>query len=98
MNKQELIARLNSLEEAADGLEGAAKTFRRNDIIQLKIKIEGMAIDDIEQKMSQIELPDLDKMDKEIADASDAIKAHNEKVAAFDKAYTFIKTTLGVVI
>lgn len=98
MNRQELMEKIEALEEAASGLEGAARIFKGNDIKQLKIQIEGMAIDDIESKMSQIELPDLEDMDKAIQEASDAIKSQNDRVAAFDKAYSFIKTAVGVVV
>lgn len=94
MNKEQLIQKIESLIQAAEGLEGSERTFKLNDARQLKIKAEGMSIADIAEKMGAISLPQISEMDDAITEASDAIKSHNLRVQAFNKAYGFIKAAL----
>ncbi|WJG10690.1 hypothetical protein [Aliiglaciecola sp. LCG003] len=98
MNKQQLMSKIEELRQAAESLEGATKAFKLNEISILKIKIEGMAIQDIAAKMNSITLPELADMDVAIESAANAVKTQQQRVQAFDKAYTFIKTALGLVI
>jgi hypothetical protein len=98
MNKQETMEKIESLKQAAEGLEGATKTFKLDDISRLKIKLEGMSISEVADKMSSISLPDISDMNEAIEDASDSIKSHEKRVNAFNKAFSFLKTSLGVIV
>lgn len=98
MNKQQLINKIEELRQAANGFEGATKAFKLSEISVLNIQIEGMEIHDIAAKMNSITLPDLASMDVAIENAASAIKSQQQRVHAFEQAYSFIKTALGMVI
>ena len=98
MNKQEILDKIEELNQAAEGLEGATRVFKLNDVSQLKITLEGMSIQDVADKMSSISLPDLSEMEEAIQEASDSIKSHDQRVAAFNKAFSFIKTSLSIIV
>jgi hypothetical protein len=98
MNKQEILDKIDALKVAAEGFEGSTKTFKLDDVSRLKIKLEGMSIEDIANKMRAISLPDISDMNSAIADAASSIKTHEQRVSAFNKAFTFIKTSLSIVI
>jgi hypothetical protein len=48
--------------------------------------------------MRAISLPDISDMNSAIADAASSIKTHEQRVSAFNKAFTFVKTSLSIVI
>lgn len=98
MNKQEIIDKIEELKLAAAGLEGATRTFKLDDISRLKIKLEGMSINDVANKMGSISLPDISEMNSAIEDATSSIKSHEQRVNAFNKAFNFIKTSLSIIV
>ena len=83
MNKQEILNKIEVLSQAAEGLDGATKTFKLDDISRLKIKLEGMSISEVADKMSSISLPDISDMNEAIEEASDSINSHEKRVNAF---------------
>jgi len=98
MNKQEIVDKIEGLELAAENFEGATRVFKLDDISRLKIKLEGMSISDVADKMSLISLPDVSEMNMAIEDATSSIKSHGQRVDAFNMAFSFIKTSLSIVI
>jgi len=98
MTREELDTKIQELTEAANGLEEPDRTFKLSDIDRLKIKLEGMALDELRQKMEQIQLPDLQKIDKQIAAAKDATKANQARVDGFNTAFAALKTAIGIVL
>lgn len=98
MTKEKLIEEIELLKQAAEGLEEPQRTFNLVDVNNLQIKLEGMALDDVAQKMSAISLPDIESMQTDIQAALDATQSNDSRVAMFNKAFTFVKTALGVVI
>lgn len=98
MTKDEILAKITELKEAAEGLDEPEKTFKLSDIDQLEIEVQGMAISDVADKMRTISLPALQDMDAAIQAARDATAAQAQRLAAFDKAYGFIKGALGILL
>jgi hypothetical protein len=98
MTKEELETKIQELTEVANGLEEPEKTFKLADINTLKITLEGMALEELRKKMDQIQLPDLQEIDKQIAVAKAATEAHNIRVDAFNVAFELLKKGLDIVI
>ena len=74
------------------------KTFKLDDISQIKISIDSMAVSDIAEKMQSIELPSLQEMDSNIDLAIQATSSHEQRVSAFNKAYGIIKGAIGLAL
>ena len=98
MNKSELLNKIDQLRDAAENFEGYEKFAAKDDISNLKIKVNSMIISDIANKMSSISLPEIEDMDDQIKLANDAIKSNESRVSAFNSAYGFLKNALGIVL
>ncbi|MDH3597431.1 MAG: hypothetical protein OEU09_22315 [Rhodospirillales bacterium] len=98
MTREELEAEIQRLKHGAEGLDEPDKTFKLNDIAQLEIELQGMALADITAALRDITLPDLNEMKAQIDAAVDATKAHEQRVNAFNTAFGLLKTGLGIVL
>ncbi len=98
MTREELKTKIQELTEAANGLAEPDKTFKLGEVDRLKIKLEGMALEELRQKLEQIQLPDLQQIDEQIAAAKDSTEAHQARVHAFNAAIGILKTALGIVL
>ena len=98
MTKEQLQRKIQELTEAASGLTEPDKTFALGEVYQLKIKVEGMALVQLRQKLEQIELPSLQEMNEYIKAANDATKANQRRVDALNSAIGLLKTGLGIVL
>lgn len=98
MDKQALLNKIAQLEQAAQQMDEPDKTFKLDDISQLKIFIESMSISDITQKMQSIELPKIQEMDSSIQLAIKATATHLQRINAFNKAYGIIKGAINLVL
>ena len=98
MTKEELETKIQELTEAANSLEEPEKTFKLADINNLKMALESLALEVLMEKMAQIQLPDLQEMDKQIAAAKTATEAHNTRVDAFNAAFDLLKKGLDIVL
>jgi hypothetical protein len=98
MTKEELETKIQELTEVANSLEEPEKTFKLSDINMLKIKLEGLALKELRQKMDQMKLPDWQEMDKQIAAAKIATEAHEVRLDAFNVAFELLKKGLDIVL
>lgn len=98
MTKEELQNKIQELTDAANGLEEPDKTFALSDVDKLKIELEVMALADVLQKLEQIQIPDLQEMDKHIKAAKDATNIATQRVYALNFAIKVLKTGLGIVL
>lgn len=98
MDKQELLNKVAQLERAAEQMDEPDKTFKLDDVSQLKIAIDSMSISDIAQKMQTIELPAIQEMESNIQLATRATTSYAQRVNAFNSAYGVIKGALGLVV
>ena len=98
MTKDEILEKIAVLNQAAENLEEPDKTLKLSNLDQLKIELLGMAISEIADKMQSITLSDIEEMEANIKVAKDAAVANSDRVAAFNRAYNFIKGTIGIVL
>lgn len=98
MDKQSLLNKISQLEQAAQQMDEPDKTFKLDDISELKILIYSMAVPDIVDKMQSIDLPSLQEIDSNIQLAIQATRAHEQRVSAFNKAYEIIKGAIGLAL
>lgn len=98
MNKQELLNKVSELTQAAQQFEEPKKTFKLDDVSELKISIESMSVSDIAEKMRSIDLPSMQEMEDSIQKANEATNTHSQRVDAFNKAYSFIKGAIVMVV
>ena len=57
-----------------------------------------MALQDLVAKLNQMALPDIEEMDRKIADARKATEDQQFRVDAFNTALGFIKTAVGIIL
>ncbi len=98
MDKQELINKIELLRQAAEQMDEPNRTFNLDDVSQLRIQFESMAISDIAEKMRSIYLPEIAEMNKNIQAANNATTNQSQRVEAFNNAYNFIKRAIGLVV
>lgn len=98
MTRDELKTKINELKDVASSLAEPDKTFKLGEINQLEIELEGMALDEIRQKLDQISLPSVQEMDDLIDKAKKATEEHQSRVNAFNGAFSILKKALGIVI
>ncbi|MDP7548524.1 MAG: hypothetical protein QGF20_14640 [Alphaproteobacteria bacterium] len=98
MTPEDIKTKITELETAAQGLGEPEKTFKLNDVAQLRIQLEGMALQDLVAKLNQMALPDIEEMDRKIADARKATEDQQFRVDAFNTALGFIKTAVGIIL
>ena len=98
MTREELQDKIDELEEAAGSLDEPEKTFKLGEIDRLKIKIEGMALEDVLKELEKMELPAHTVIDEQIKKAKDAQEANETRVEAFNIAFSIIKTALKIII
>ncbi|MBL6954339.1 MAG: hypothetical protein ISR50_17005 [Alphaproteobacteria bacterium] len=98
MTPEDLKTKIAELEAAAQGLGEPDKTFKLSDVAQLRIQLEGMALQDLTAKLNQMALPDIEAMNRKIADAKNATEDQQFRVDAFNTALNFIKTAVGIVL
>jgi len=98
MTRKELDNKIRELTETADGLDEPDKTFKLNEVDRLKIEIEGMALQELRNKLEQIQLPDIEEMDEQIAAAKDATTAHKTRVDAFNAAIEILTAALNIAL
>lgn len=98
MDKQELLGKISRLEQAANQMNEPERTLKLTDVSMLKIRIEGMDISDIAQKMQDIELPKIQEMEDGIQLATQATSSHAQRVVAFNKVYGIIRGVIGLAI
>ena len=98
MDKQELLNKIELLRQAAEQMDEPNRTFKLDDVSQLKIQLESMAISDIADKIRSIELPTITEMETNIQAANEAISNQSQRVEAFNTAYNIIKGVIGLVV
>jgi hypothetical protein len=98
MDKQALLNKIAQLEQAAGQMSEPQRTFKLDDISQLKITIESMAVEEIAAKMAAIDLPKLQEVDGNIALEVEASGTESQRIKAFNLAYGLIKGALGLVV
>ncbi|MGR5159945.1 hypothetical protein [Vibrio owensii] len=98
MDKQALLKKISQLEQAAQQMDEPDKTFKLDDISQLKISIDRMAVSDIAEKMQSIELTSIKEIDSSIQLAKKATSSHIQRVSAFNIAYGIIKGAIGLAL
>lgn len=98
MDKQDLLKKVSMLKQAAEDMDEPDKTFKLDDVSQMKIAIESMSISDIAQKMQQIDTPKIQEIDDSIQLALQATASHSQRVHAFNKAYGVIKGAIKLAI
>lgn len=98
MDKQTLLHNVLLLRQAAEKIDEPEKTFKLDDVSQLKIAIESMAISDIAQKMQQIDTPGKQVIDDSIQLALQANLSQSQRLDAFNKAYGVIKAVMKLAV
>ena len=98
MTREELETEIGRLKQGAEGLDEPDKTFKLNDIAQLEIELQGMALADVTAALRDITLPDLNEMKAQIDAAVDATSAHERRVNAFNTAYGLLTKGLRLAV
>lgn len=98
MNIEELEAKISELMDAANGLTGPEKALKRIEIRNLENDIDGAVLDEIVQHLNRMALPDIQRIDVQIAAAKDATSAEAQRAEAIGVAIGILRTGLGLVL
>ena len=94
MTDDELKQKLNSLENMADSLRGAAKFSVKAEIAEIRAEMKTWNLRDIAEKMDQITPTDTKVIDKGIAAAKDAMVQQDKLKQHIESALGAIKTAV----
>ena len=97
MTRAELQDAIGKLETAIGTLKEPEKTIKTIELSTLKIKLEGMAMQDITDKLSTLSVNIADMRSK-IAAANDANAAHAERVALINGIFDKLKGVVGMAV
>lgn len=95
MTKEELLAQINLLDTAAAILPEPEKTIARSDISVLRIRLSGMALDEVAAVMSKLTAPDIADMKVRIAAVNNVNSAQATRVDLFNRV---LGTLISVIV
>lgn len=95
MDKAELNKQIADLKEAADKLDETDKAITLNEIDQLKDKMDGGVLDEINNLLQQMSTPDIEDIKIKIEAANDSTTAHQTRVELINGAIGLIKKVLS---
>ena len=98
MTTDQLLIKIEELQEATESMTEPDRTFALADIAKLQIELQSMALADIEAKLNAVPLPQIEEMDKEIEKAKNAMIEHQKRVKAFGIAFQIIKKGLKLAL
>ena len=98
ITKEQLLRKVEELENAAKKMREPDKTFKLSEIDNLQIEIESMALSEIVSKLQAVSIPKIEEMDQEIAKANNAMETHQNRVQAFNAGVSLIIKILQIAL
>jgi len=94
MTEHELELKLLSLTKLAENMPEPDRTFKLNEIDQLKIQLQGTALNELRTKLEQVTLIDNHAIDKKIVAAKETTATQETVLKTIDFSLNVIKIAL----
>jgi hypothetical protein len=96
MLQQQLELKILALTQLAKSMDEPDRTFKLNEIDQLTMQLQGLAFSDLNAKLAQVKLTDIQTIDEKITAVQQSASIQKSTVEVFDFSLTLIKTALAI--